>query len=141
MPIADMAALAADCQDALDRLAERCPGLKWACVATKDGIEVASLGPAESGEKLSVMVGTMLALADGIVGEADLGSCHDIILAAEGGRIVITGVKDPGGELVLACMTGLQTTLGMLVTSAAAVCAEIAALPTLSYREHELAAE
>src|SRR4051812_38770489 len=141
MPIADMAALAADCRKALDRLADRCPGLKWACIATKDGIEVTSLGPAESGEKLSVMVGTMLALADGIVGEAALGNCHEIILAAEGGRIVITGVRDPGGELVLACMAGPKATLGMLVTSSAAICAEIARLPGLAHRLPELAAE
>jgi predicted regulator of Ras-like GTPase activity (Roadblock/LC7/MglB family) len=141
MPIADMAALAADCQAALGRLADRCPGLKWACVATKDGIEVASLGTAESGEKLSVMVGTMLALADGIVGEAELGACQDIILAAEGGRIVITGVRDPAGELVLPCMAGLQSTLGMLITSSAAICTEIAGLPSLAYRDADLAAE
>jgi len=83
----------------------------------------------------------MLALADGIVGEAALGNCQDIILAAEGGRIVITGVRDPAGELVLACMSGTQTTLGMLVTSSAAICAEIARLPSLAYRAHELAAE
>ena len=86
MPIADMAALSADCRAALGRLADRCPGVRWSCVATKDGIEVASLGTAESGEKLSVMVGTMLALADGIVGEAALGACQDIILAAENAK-------------------------------------------------------
>ena len=141
MPIADMAALSAHCRDALDRLADRCPGLTWVGVATKDGIEVASIGSAESGEKLSVMVGTMLALADGIVGEAALGNCQEIILAAAGGRIVVTGVRDPGGELVLACMAGPKATLGMLVTSSAAICAEIARLPVLAQRQPVLAAE
>lgn len=141
MPIADMPALAEDCRVALDRLADRCPGLEWACVATKDGTEVASLGASEAGEKLSVMVGTMLALADGIVGEAALGTCHDIILAADGGRILITGVRDPAGELVLACMASMEITLGMLINSTTATCAEIAVLPSAAYREHEMAAE
>lgn len=141
MPIADMAALADDCRAALDRLSERCVGLDWACVATKEGLEVTSHGSSEAGEKLSVMVGTMLALADGIVGEAALGLCHDIILAADDGRIFITGVKDPANQLVLACMCGMETSLGLLIHGAAITCSEIAALPSAAYQEHEMAAE
>ena len=66
MPIEDKPALAAAAQKALARLAQNCPGLKWATVATKDGAEVASHG-SSADEKLSVMTGTMHALADGIV--------------------------------------------------------------------------
>ena len=78
MAIDNKAALAAAAQKALSRLAQNCPGLKWATVATKDGAEVATHG-ASADEKLSVMTGTMHALADGIVGAAELGSCNDII--------------------------------------------------------------
>ena len=108
------AALAAAAQKALGRLAQNCPGLKWASVSTKDGAEVASHGSGAD-EKLSVMSGTMHALADGIVGEAELGTCHDIILAADRGRIVILGLRGPASELVLAAMTSPQTSLGLLL--------------------------
>jgi predicted regulator of Ras-like GTPase activity (Roadblock/LC7/MglB family) len=107
-------ALAAAAQKALGRLSQNCPGLKWASVSTKDGAEVASHG-AGADEKLSVMSGTMHALADGIVGEAELGTCHDIILAADRGRIVILGLRGAASDLVLAAMTSPQTSLGLLL--------------------------
>ena len=120
-------ALAAAAQKALSRLAQNCPGLKWATVATKDGAEVASHGGGAD-EKLSVMTGTMHALADGIVGEAELGTCHDIILAADRGRIVILGLRGAASELVLAAMTTPQTSLGLLLNCCAAASKEIGAM-------------
>ena len=117
-------ALAAAAQKALSRLAQNCPGLKWATVATKDGAEVASHG-SSADEKLSVMTGTMHALADGIVGEAELGSCNDIILAAARGRIVIQGLQGAASELVLAAMTSPQTSLGLLLNCCNAASKEI----------------
>ena len=125
MAIDNKAALAAAAQKALSRLAQNCPGLKWATVATKDGAEVASHG-AGADEKLSVMTGTMHALADGIVGEAELGSCNDIILAAARGRIVIQGLQGAANHLVLAAMTTPQTSLGLLLNCCNAASKEIA---------------
>jgi predicted regulator of Ras-like GTPase activity (Roadblock/LC7/MglB family) len=119
-------ALAAAAQKALSRLAQNCPGLKWATVATKDGAEVASHG-SSADEKLSVMTGTMHALADGIVGEAELGSCNDIILAAARGRIVIQGLQGAASELVLAAMTSPQTSLGLLLNCCSTASKEISA--------------
>ncbi len=119
-------ALAAAAQKALSRLAQNCPGLKWATVATKDGAEVATHG-ASADENLSVMTGTMHALADGIVGEAELGSCNDIILAAARGRIVIQGLQGAANHLVLAAMTTPQTSLGLLLNCCNAASKEIGA--------------
>jgi predicted regulator of Ras-like GTPase activity (Roadblock/LC7/MglB family) len=119
-------ALAAAAQKALSRLAQNCPGLKWATVATKDGAEVASHG-SSADEKLSVMTGTMHALADGIVGEAELGSCNDIILAAARGRIVSQGLQGAASELVLAAMTSPQTSLGLLLNCCSTASKEISA--------------
>ena len=119
-------ALAAAAQKALSRLAQNCPGLKWATVATKDGAEVANHGVGAD-EKLSVMTGTMHALADGIVGEAELGTCHDIILAADRGRIVILGLRGAASDLVLAAMTSPQTSLGLLLNCCNTAGKEIAA--------------
>ena len=126
MALEHKAALAAAAGKALGRLAQNCPGLKWATVATKDGAEVASHG-AGADEKLSVMTGTMHALADGIVGEAELGTCHDIILAADRGRIVILGLRGAASELVLAAMTTPQTSLGLLLNCCNAASKEIGA--------------
>ena len=120
------AVLAAAAKTALSRLAQNCPGLKWATVATKDGAEVASHG-SSADEKLSVMTGTMHALADGIVGEAELGSCNDIILAAARGRIVIQGLQGAASELVLAAMTSPQTSLGLLLNCCSTASKEISA--------------
>ena len=120
------AALAAAAKKALSRLAQNCPGLKWATVATKDGAEIASHG-SSADEKLSVMTGTMHALADGIVGEAELGSCNDIILAAARGRIVIQGLQGAASELVLAAMTSPQTSLGLLLNCCSTASKEISA--------------
>lgn len=119
-------ALAAAAQQALARLAQNCPGLKWATVATKDGAEVASHG-SSADEKLSVMTGTMHALADGIVGEAELGTCNDIILAAARGRIVIQGLQGAASDLVLAAMTTPQTSLGLLLNCCGSASKEISA--------------
>ena len=126
MALDNKPALAAAAQKALSRLAQNCPGLKWATVATKDGAEVASHG-SSADEKLSVMTGTMHALADGIVGEAELGSCNDIILAAAKGRIVIQGLQGAGSELVLAAMTNPQTSLGLLLNCCSTASKEISA--------------
>jgi predicted regulator of Ras-like GTPase activity (Roadblock/LC7/MglB family) len=120
------AVLAAAAKKALSRLAQNCPGLKWATVATKDGAEIASHG-ATNDEKLSVMTGTMHALSDGIVGEAELGSCNDIILAAARGRIVIQGLQGAASELVLAAMTSPQTSLGLLLNCCNTASKEISA--------------
>jgi predicted regulator of Ras-like GTPase activity (Roadblock/LC7/MglB family) len=120
------AALAAAAQKALSRLAQNCPGLKWATLATKDGAEIASHG-SSTDEKLSVMTGTMHALADGIVGEAELGLCNDIILAAARGRIVIQGLQGAAHELVLAAMTSPQTSLGLLLNCCSTANKEITA--------------
>ena len=115
------------CNGILADLLARCSGLLWASVSTKDGIEIASAG-SMANEKLSVMSGTMHALADGIVAEAALGACHDIILDAEGGRIVILSVREGEGDLVLAGMAGRSTTLGMLLSFCGAACDEIGRL-------------
>ena len=119
MPYADREMLTAAARDSLARLLEVCPGIRWACVATKDGMEIASLGAASgaAGEKLSVMVGTMLALADGIVGEASLGACTEIMIGANQGRIIILGIHDPGEELVLAALSDARTSLGMVLST------------------------
>lgn len=126
MPPDRKAHLATACRSILDTLAARCDGLLWASVSTKDGIEVASIGGAAN-EKLSVMTGTMHALADGIVAEAALGSCRNVMLEAEHGRVVILSVQGGASDLVLAGMARPETSLGMLLSFCAVACTEVGA--------------
>lgn len=119
------AQLAASCRPVLASLLERCTGLTWASVATADGIEVAAVG-GSGDDKMSVMSGTMLALAGGMVSEASLGACRNIILDAEGGRVVVLSVPGARNSLVLAGMAQPHTTIGMLLASCVAACNEVA---------------
>lgn len=119
------AQLAASCRPILASLQERCGGLLWASVSTADGIEVAAVGGGAD-DKLSVMSGTMLALAGGIVSEASLGACRSIILDAEGGRVAVLSVPGTRNSLVLAGMAQPDTTIGMLLASCLGACNEVA---------------
>ena len=126
--------LVAACQGILESLRARCTGLLWASVSTKDGIEIVSVGELAN-EKLSVMSGTMHALADGIVAEASLGACHDIILDAENGRIVILSVREGNDDLVLAGMASPETSLGLLLSLCTSACDDIGRLTFRQARE------
>jgi len=108
------------CQRVLETLARGFPELVWAAISTRDGIEIASIGTGVN-EKLSVMTGTMHALADGIVSEAELGECRDIVLDASGGRIAILAIEGGANDLILAGMADRRTSLGLLVNRCSAV--------------------
>ena len=125
MPPDRKAYLSAACRGILDALAARCGGLMWASVSTRDGIEVASIGGAPN-EKLSVMVSTMHALADGVAAEAALGESRSLIQEAGHGRVVILSVPGGADNLVLAGMAKPSTTLGMLLSTCTMACEEVA---------------
>ena len=108
------------CHLVLETLHKGFPELTWAAISTRDGIEIASVGEGVN-EKLSVMAGTMHALAGGIVSEASLGECRDIILDASEGRIAVLAIEGGANDMVLACMAGRETSLGLLVNRCRAV--------------------
>ena len=116
--------LSAACRDILDTLTARCSGLMWASVATRDGIEIASIGAPN--EKLSVMVSTMHALADAVASEAALGESYSLIQEAGHGRVVILSVPGGADNLVLAGMAEPNTSLGMLLSLCTMACKEVA---------------
>lgn len=119
--------LASACSGILAGLLADCAGVLWATVSTKDGIEIASAGTSAH-EHLSVMSGTMQALADSIVAEAALGACHDVILRAERGSIAILSVREGDDQLVLAGMGSAETTIGMLLSCCTTACTQIGRL-------------
>lgn len=108
-------ALLRDCQSLLVSLIERCEGLEWTAVISRDGLELVSAG--KTNEKLSVMAGTMQALAEGIAGEAELGDCREMIVGGPGGSFLVWGIRGDGIGLVLAGLARPEVTLGMLLAS------------------------
>lgn len=108
------------CHLILETLHKGFPELTWAAISTRDGIEIASVGEGVN-EKLSVMAGTMHALAGGIASEAALGEVRDIILDATEGRIAVLAIEGGANDLVLAGMAAKQTSLGLLVSRCSAV--------------------
>ena len=123
----DDAGFVAACRAVLARLQAECDGLQWVGLTSRDGMEIVSTQH-ESHEKLSVMGGTLQALADGIAHEATIGGCHDIIIGAQNGRFIVLSVRDRANRLVIAGLTTERTSLGLALALFSACCREIAAL-------------
>lgn len=103
------------CRELLLSLQERCHGIAWASVTSRDGLELASVG--DGNQKLSVMAGTLQALADGIASEASLGDSREMIVSGPGGYFVTAGVRAGSQGVVVAALTGKNVTLGMVLSS------------------------
>ena len=123
----DDAGFVAACRAVLARLQAECDGLQWVGLTSRDGMEIVSTHH-ESHEKLSVMGGTLQALADGIAHEATIGGCQDIIIAAQKGRFIVLSVRDRANRLVLAGLTSDRSSLGLALSFFTASCREIARL-------------
>jgi len=123
------------CHLVLETLSKGFPELIWAAISTRDGIEIASVGEGVN-EKLSVMAGTMHALAGGIVSEAALGECRDIILDATEGRIAVLSIEGGANDLVFAGMANRETSLGLLVSRCSAVAQAIGSALVIRLDEH-----
>ena len=118
--------LLALCKEALENLANDCPGLQLATIATRDGFELVSVSKGVQTAKIAVMSGTMHALGDSIVTESHLRTCHNVIIEAEAGKVVILAVPELQEHLVLTGVAGTGTNLGMLLRQCKNCCEEIA---------------
>lgn len=99
----------------LSGLQERCPDIRWAAIVSVEGLEIVSTG--DRNEKLSVMAGTMQALAEGVSSEATLGGCREMVVSGEGGTFIVLGVSEAQQDLVLAALGSPNLTLGMMLSS------------------------
>lgn len=112
------------CQEALGRLRQRCSGVLWCSITSRDGLELASLGAGN--EKLSVMAGTLQALADGIASEAQLGTCREMYVSGPEGFFVTAGVRNGTRGVVVAVLASTDATLGMVLSALRAAGEELA---------------
>ncbi len=117
----------ASCQHHLRELAANCSGLLAASISTKDGVIVASYGATEENSKIAIIAGTLHAVSEAVVAEADLQDCHNIVIEASGGRVALLSLPGEYKDFVLAGIVGPNTNLGMLL-GCCRVCSESIAL-------------
>jgi predicted regulator of Ras-like GTPase activity (Roadblock/LC7/MglB family) len=115
------------CRTRLLDLADSCPGLISASVSSKDGVVVASWGASEENTKIGVVAGTLHAVSESVVEEANLQSCRNVAIEATLGRIVLVALPGTFSDFVLTGVVGSQTTLGMLMGCCRVCCERIAA--------------
>lgn len=108
-------AMVAAVQRDLQGYHERCSGLTFCTVATKDGFPLASFPEENIPAKLPVMAGTMLALGDSMANSSVLEECENIALEGKNGNIIILSIDHHRFELVLLASALKSTTLGMLL--------------------------
>jgi predicted regulator of Ras-like GTPase activity (Roadblock/LC7/MglB family) len=114
------------CRTRLLDLADSCPGLIAASVSSKDGVVVASWGASEENSKIAVVAGTLHAVSESVVEEANLQSCRNVAIEAARGRIVLVALPGTFSDYVLTGVVGPTTTLGMLMGSCRVCCERIA---------------
>jgi predicted regulator of Ras-like GTPase activity (Roadblock/LC7/MglB family) len=114
------------CRTRLLDLADSCPGLIAASVSSKDGVVVASWGASEENSKIAVIAGTLHAVSESVVEEADLQSCRNVAIEATRGRIALVALPGTFSDYVLTGVVGSQTTLGMLLGCCRVCCERIA---------------
>jgi predicted regulator of Ras-like GTPase activity (Roadblock/LC7/MglB family) len=114
------------CRTRLLDLADSCPGLLAASVSSKDGVVIASWGASEENTKIAVIAGTLHAVSESVVEEADLQSCRNVAIEATRGRIALVALPGTFSDYVLTGVVGSQTTLGMLLGCCRVCCERIA---------------
>ena len=114
------------CRTRLLDLADSCPGLLSASVSSKDGVVVASWGASEENSKIAVIAGTLHAVSESVIEEADLQSCRNVTIEATRGRIALVALPGTFSDYVLTGVVGSQTTLGMLLGCCRVCCERIA---------------
>ncbi len=114
------------CRTRLLDLADSCPGLMSASVSSKDGVVIASWGASEENTKIAVIAGTLHAVSESVIDEANLQTCRNIAIEATLGRIALVGLPGTFNDYVLTGIVGPQTTLGMLLGCCRVCCEKIA---------------
>lgn len=111
---------------ALLQLKDSVPDLNTACVATRDGFEIARLHGDSDQRKLAAMASSMHALGDAIAEEAGLGDCLNVIIEGSTGKAVMLTVPDAAANKVLIAAASSDTNLAMLLIASRACCGQLA---------------
>jgi predicted regulator of Ras-like GTPase activity (Roadblock/LC7/MglB family) len=103
-------------QTHIDALMTLQPEISGVLISTVDGFEIASrLAPDKSAAKLSAMTSSLLALAEAMCSETGGGACHDLVIDAESGRVLLMELPHRTQKLVLAVLCSNKITLGQVL--------------------------
>lgn len=119
--------LVSEFNQALAQLKASVPDLSTACVATRDGFEIARLESDNDQRKLAAMASSMHALGDAIAAEASLGACRNVIIEGSAGKAVMLTIPDAAANKVLIAAASSDTNLAMLLISSRTCCEQLAA--------------
>lgn len=119
--------LVSEFNQALAQLKASVPDLSTACVATRDGFEIARLESDNDQRKLAAMASSMHALGDAIAAEASLGACRNVIIEGSAGKAVMLTIPDAAANKVLIAAASSDTNLAILLISSRTCCEQLAA--------------
>lgn len=114
------------CQKHVEQLLSATPGAIGVLVCSVDGFEVASrLRPPLTAERLSAMTSSQLALGEALCGETGVGSCRNVVIEAEGGRLLMLSVPAHRRRLLLTVLCERDSVLGSVLWAARACAQDI----------------
>lgn len=113
-------------EPALNQLQARVPEIFTACIATRDGFEIARLTGKKDQRKLAAMASSMHALGDAIAAETTLGECINVIIEGKFGKAVMLSIPEESNNKVLIAAANLDVNLALLLLSSRSCCEQLA---------------
>ena len=108
-----------ECLACITKLVAEHAGVAGALVSTVDGFPVAArLQQLESAPRLAAMSSSLVAVAEAISGDAQVGECQDLVIDASEGRVLLMDVPHPGSKLLLMVLCTPKATLGQVLWAA-----------------------
>ena len=107
------------CQPHLDTLVGGSSEVLGALISTVDGFEVAAnVRATTSVQKLAAMTSSLLALAEAMSHEGEVGNCIDVVIEAGEGMVLIMDVPNDRRRLLLTVLCNKVATLGSVLWAA-----------------------
>lgn len=107
---------AAICHMHIDALTSMQPEITGVLISTIDGFEIASKLLSDlSAAKLAAMTSSLLALSGAMCTETGSGTCRDLVIDADTGRVLLMELPCRKQSLVLAVLCTGKVTLGQVL--------------------------
>jgi len=110
-------AVAAVCQEYLDKLHADHKGILAALIASADGFHLAAIQSVIGEERLAAMSSSMHALGTEIVNEAKLKKCYDVVIEAAEGKVLMLNVPFADEDLIMTVVANEAMVFGHLLFS------------------------
>ncbi|MBL8263447.1 MAG: roadblock/LC7 domain-containing protein [Xanthomonadaceae bacterium] len=114
------------CQKHVEQLLSTVPGVVGVLVCSVDGFEVASrLRPPLTAERMSAMTSSQLALGEALCNETGSGTCLNVVIEAEAGRLLMLSVPARRRRMLLTVLCEQNSVLGSVLWAARACAQDI----------------